>query len=179
MAVCEVCGINRGSRAISDVMFCNECFDKLQLLRRGDLDTIHFFLEQGNLSSATEKGFKYMTAQANSAKAKIDNYEAEMKSRKMDLVRAEQEEYDKQEFAHSFNEFYEYDVVTTVNTIDGHTDAAKLKQIIQSHAKRGWRLHTMYSNELGKNVVHVLGMGTNSTACEDVMIFERRIKENN
>ncbi len=34
----------------------------------------------------------------------------------------------------------------------------------------------MYSNELGKNALSLLGVGVNSTACEDVMIFERRIQ---
>jgi len=32
------------------------------------------------------------------------------------------------------------------------------------------------SNELGKNAIRILGFGINATACEDVMIFERRVQ---
>lgn len=50
-------------------------------------------------------------------------------------------------------------------------------QILKDHSSNGWKLHTIYSNELGKNAIQILGLGINSTACEDVMIFERRIPE--
>jgi len=48
--------------------------------------------------------------------------------------------------------------------------------VLTDYARAGWKLHTMYSNELGKNAVALLGLGVNSTACEDVLIFERRIR---
>ena len=80
-------------------------------------------------------------------------------------------------YAKSFNEFYEYDVVTIINENHGTVDKEKMMQILSNHARNGWKLHTMYSNELGKNALSLLGFGVNSTACEDVMIFERRIKE--
>ncbi len=38
---------------------------------------------------------------------------------------------------------------------------------------KGWRLITMYSNEIGKNSI----AGVNATMCEDIMIFERCIKQ--
>lgn len=78
-------------------------------------------------------------------------------------------------YAKSFNEFYEYDVVTIINENHGTIDKKKMMQILSDHAKNGWRLHTIYSNELGKNALMILGFGINSTACEDVLIFERRI----
>lgn len=52
-----------------------------------------------------------------------------------------------------------------------------MMEILSEHAKNGWRLHTMYSNELGKNALMILGFGANATACEDVLIFERRIPD--
>lgn len=79
-------------------------------------------------------------------------------------------------YAKSFNEFYEYDVVTIINEDHGTVDKEKMMEILSEHAKNGWKLHTMYSNELGKNALMILGIGVNSTACEDVMIFERRIQ---
>ena len=56
-------------------------------------------------------------------------------------------------------------------------DKERMKQILTDYSRKGYRLHTIYSNELGKNALSVLGFGVNSTACEDVMIFERRVKE--
>lgn len=80
-------------------------------------------------------------------------------------------------YAKSFNEFYEYDVVTIINENHGTIDKDKMMKILSDHAKNGWKLHTMYSNELGKNALMILGFGTNSTACEDVLIFERRVPD--
>lgn len=80
-------------------------------------------------------------------------------------------------YAKSLNEFYEYDVVTIINEEHGTIDKDKMMKILSDHAKNGWKLHTIYSNELGKNALMILGFGTNSTACEDVLIFERRIPD--
>lgn len=78
------------------------------------------------------------------------------------------------------NPFYEYDYVVIPNMADGSTDKDRIQEVISSHAMQGWRLVTMYSNELGKNsmgvVVASVGGGTNATMCEDVMVFERCIK---
>lgn len=78
------------------------------------------------------------------------------------------------------NAFYEYDYVVVQNKADGSTDEERIKEIMASHAMQGWRLIIMYSNELGKNSVGltIAGIGgvTNSTICEDVMVFERCIK---
>ena len=71
---------------------------------------------------------------------------------------------------------YEYDIVTVINELHGEIDKGKMLSILSEKAKNGWKLHTIYSNELGKNAIAVLGLGINSTACEDVMIFERRLQ---
>ena len=78
------------------------------------------------------------------------------------------------------NPYYEYDYVVVPNLSDGSTNKERIKEVITSHAMQGWRLVTMYSNELGKNTMGVavggVGGGTNTTMCEDVMVFERCIK---
>jgi hypothetical protein len=89
----------------------------------------------------------------------------------------EEREIQKTEFAKSFNDYYEYDVATVFNKGNGVVDAAILKKVLSEYAAKGWKLHTMYSNELGKNALSVLGFGVNSTACQDVLIFERRIQD--
>ena len=78
------------------------------------------------------------------------------------------------------NPYYEYDYVVVPNLSDGSTNKERIEEVITSHAMQGWRLVTMYSNELGKNTMGVavggVGGGTNATMCEDVMVFERCIK---
>ncbi len=83
----------------------------------------------------------------------------------------------KKEYAKSFGDFYEYDIVTVINENHGQVDKYTMMQILKDRTNNGWKLHTIYSNELGKNAIQILGLGVNSTACEDVMIFERRIPE--
>lgn len=74
------------------------------------------------------------------------------------------------------NPFYEYDYIVVPNQSDGSTDKERIKSIITSHAMQGWRLVTMYSNEIGKNTITVGGVGSNVTICEDILVFERCIK---
>ena len=71
---------------------------------------------------------------------------------------------------------YEYDVVTILNEDHGRIDTEKMRTVISQKSQQGWRLHTVYSNELGKNAISLLGLGVNTTACEDVLIFERLVK---
>lgn len=78
------------------------------------------------------------------------------------------------------NPYYKYDYVVVPNLSDGSTNKECIQEVIASHAMQGWRLITMYSNELGKNTMGVavggVGGRTNTTMCEDVMVFERCIK---
>lgn len=74
------------------------------------------------------------------------------------------------------NPFYEYDYIVVPNKSDGSTDKESIKRILASHAMQGWKLVTMYSNEIGKNAITVGGVGGNVTICEDVLVFERCIK---
>ena len=88
------------------------------------------------------------------------------------------EESEKSEFALSASDArYEYDVVTILNEGHGRIDTSKMRTILAQKAAQGWKLHTVYSNELGKNALMILGLGVNSTACEDVLIFEREIEK--
>lgn len=87
------------------------------------------------------------------------------------------EELEKQNFVFAQDELYEYDIVTILNENHGKINKGRMTEIIMSHARKGWKLHTVYSNELGKNALAVIGLGLNSTACEDVLIFERKISK--
>lgn len=88
--------------------------------------------------------------------------------------------YNERQEQYKKNPFYEYDYVVVPNKSDGSTDKEHIQEVITNHAMQGWRLVTMYSNELGKNSMGVavagVGGGTNTTMCEDIIIFERCIK---
>lgn len=120
------------------------------------------------------------------AKKLIDDANREYKKRlrrEQENVQKEQrqreEMYEKEkrkaEYAKSFNEYYEYDVVTALN-VDGRVNKQKMIDVLKDYSSKGWKLHTVYSNELGKEAIRILGFGVNTTVAEDVMVFERRIE---
>ena len=82
---------------------------------------------------------------------------------------------EKGDIAKQFGE-YEYDVIAVNNASDGRVDIAALRSVMKKKSAEGWRLVSAYSNELGKDALVLLGFGANSTVCQDVLYFERRIK---
>lgn len=105
----------------------------------------------------------------------LRNEDLHEKQIEQETIKKQLLEQGKISFAKSFNELYEYDVVTILNINHGQINRGKMMEILSTHAKAGWKLHSVYSNELGKNALSILGIGANSTACEDVLIFERRV----
>lgn len=77
------------------------------------------------------------------------------------------------------NDLYEYDVVT-VHDFQGRTDTNSLKKILIRYSVQGWRLKTAFTNEIGSHMVGGaivgVGVGSNSTSDEVVLIFERKIR---
>ncbi len=75
---------------------------------------------------------------------------------------------------------YEYSIQRVKDRF-GATDTNSISAIITELASKGWRLHSVFTNELGKNALSVSGIGVNSTSDEVVLIFERiidRAKDN-
>ena len=77
------------------------------------------------------------------------------------------------------NDLYGYDVVT-VHDSHGRTDTNSLKKTLIRYSVQGWRLKTAFTNEIGSNMVGGaivgVGVGSNSTSDEVVLIFERKIR---
>ena len=73
---------------------------------------------------------------------------------------------------------YEYAIESISNTFSGKTQKEEMLDVIKKYAQDGWRVHTIYSNELGRNVVAFMGVGVNATQSEDIIIFERHIQYN-
>ncbi len=73
----------------------------------------------------------------------------------------------------SKDEEYEYEVESVIDK-SGGTDITQLTNTINFYAKRGWRVISVFTNELGKNSLSIAGAGINSTVDEVVVVFERR-----
>ena len=49
------------------------------------------------------------------------------------------------------NSEYEYETVVINDLITGEIDSEKLQKILESYALNGWRLHSVFTNEVGRN----------------------------
>lgn len=166
---CELCQKEIATKEKFGVKLCEECHNGFDDILKGKREAWIAYSDESKFPNATDRALREIVGLA---KRKLPHKTAEEKEQE----RIEHE-IRRQDFAKSFNEFYEYDVVTIINENHGTVDKEKMMRILSDYAKRGWKLHTMYSNELGKNALMILGFGSNSTACEDVLIFERRIAD--
>lgn len=174
--ICGICGNNGKGRMISGIQMCEECFGKLSKLRNSNKEMIYYFKNSENLKNATDKAKDYLNDVIG---RKLDELGVTYEQLLDEENRIIAEEQNKQSYALNTVGLYEYDVVTILNKEHGLVDKEQMNRILQAHAADGWRLHTIYSNELGKNAISLLGLGTNLTACEDVLIFERKLKNDN
>ena len=78
------------------------------------------------------------------------------------------------------NPLYEYAIETVVDTQTGTCNEYTIQDILSRYASNGWRLHSIFTNEIGKtsNTVGYAGIsgGINATVDQTVMVFERCIK---
>ena len=78
---------------------------------------------------------------------------------------------------------YEYTIARIIDNADGSTNQMQLQSVLMEYANAGWKLHSVITNEIGKNVSSVsIGRftgGTNATMDEVILIFERMISRGN
>ena len=165
---CEICRNNKSKRTISGIFMCEDCFSKISALRNNDVKAIAFLKNPDKLSDASENAKTYIQSLINS---KEDLF-SEIKAVEQQMEIEKQKEQKKANYAHSVNGYYEYDVVLIENTAIGSVNVDKLRETLSEYSSKGWKLHSIYSNELGKNAL----LGINATASEDVLIFERKIE---
>jgi hypothetical protein len=149
---------------------CQGCFGLVQEARGGTPEGISW---ARNISDQCDEKIRAYLAELLKRADEKNLAEAETKQQ---IAVAEALEESKANYARSVSELYEYKVVTMHNEKGGVVDAEGIEKVLSDYARSGWRLHTMYSNELGKQSAAVLGFGTNATVCEDVLIFERRVR---
>lgn len=71
--------------------------------------------------------------------------------------------------------YYEYKVISIVDK-RGSVDIERLTTTLNELGLDGWRLQCAYSNEMGKDSLTIAGFGINSTADQNILIFERFVK---
>ena len=71
--------------------------------------------------------------------------------------------------------YYEYKVISLVDK-RGAVDTEKLMAQLNDLGLDGWRLQCAYTNEMGKDSLSIAGFGINSTADQNILIFERFVK---
>ena len=78
---------------------------------------------------------------------------------------------------------YEYTTARIIDNADGSTNQMQLQSVLMEYANAGWKLHSVITNEIGKNVSSVSIGGftgcTNATMDEVILIFERMISRGN
>ncbi len=78
------------------------------------------------------------------------------------------------------NPFYEYKLVVINDLSNGEVDEIQIQTSLDYWSKKGWRLHSIYSSEIGKETTSAsfsgFGSSINATIDQTVMIFERCIK---
>lgn len=78
------------------------------------------------------------------------------------------------------NSLFEYRVIIVNNLGDGQIDQRQIQKELDTWSNDGWKLHTIFNNELGKTssaiTVGFLGTSINATIDQTVLIFERCIK---
>lgn len=186
--------VSHANVSLGSITVCDDCIAIMNALKEGDFDayiTVHKSIEKNKdrtladfvkawektpteILQLDEKTVKEIVQlDENITKEGISTY---LHSRENARLAKIEKEEKKVAFAKSFQDFYEYDVTAVVNKKDGVVDTEKLKEVLSIYAEKGWKLHTIYSNELGKNALSIMGLGVNSTASQDVLIFERRIQ---
>lgn len=77
----------------------------------------------------------------------------------------------------SKNPIFEYQTVIINNLKTGAINQIEFQKTLETWSQKGWRLHSVFNNELGKTVSPtILGPDLNATIDQTVLIFERCIK---
>ena len=78
------------------------------------------------------------------------------------------------------NPLYEYETIVINDNSDGTVNTKQIQDTLLEYSKAGWRLHSIFTNEIGKSTVSAfigfIGSNVNATIDQTIIIFERCIK---
>ncbi|MBD5481433.1 MAG: DUF4177 domain-containing protein [Lachnospiraceae bacterium] len=79
------------------------------------------------------------------------------------------------------NSLFEYQVITVDDLSTGQADKGGIQNVLNEWSRKGWRLHSIFTNEIGKTSTGAsfagFGSSINATICQTILVFERCIKE--
>ena len=79
------------------------------------------------------------------------------------------------------NSLFEYQVITVDDLSTGQADKGGIQNVLNEWSRKGWRLHSIFTNEIGKTSTATsfggFGSSINATICQTILVFERCIKE--
>lgn len=106
----------------------------------------------------------------------------EQEEKKREVIEKQKEMLERQrELQIKKNALYEYKVEVVNDLETGEINNTVIQHTIDNYSSKGWRLHTAFVNEVGKNAtsssIGFLGLSINATICQTVLVFERCIKE--
>ena len=78
------------------------------------------------------------------------------------------------------NPLYEYETVVINDNSDGTANSKQIQDTLLEYSKAGWRLHSIFTNEVGKSTVGAfigfIGSNVNATIDQTILVFERCIR---
>ena len=78
------------------------------------------------------------------------------------------------------NPLYEYETIVINDNSDGTVNTKQIQDTLLEYSKAGWRLHSIFTNEIGKSTVGAfigfIGNNVNATIDQTIIIFARCIK---
>lgn len=179
MAKCELCSTKRSARFIVGVDLCNDCFSLLQNIRNHNDDAIEHILHieeyYPNASKNAIALFNKPIEQYRSEQEKIEM--AAEKQRLLVEMAALQQARDQE--LKKRNPIYEYATEFVYDSNNGSPSKVEITNLLNDYACRGWHLHSLVVNEIGRdtNSIHDDGnfSGNNATLCVNILVFERLI----
>lgn len=117
---------------------------------------------------------RVITAQEIKARREREEREKENEIKNIEIFEKEKELQIKR------NPLYEYKIEIVNDLETGEIDSRRMQYIVEKYSSEGWRLHNVFTNELGKTStlsgIAFLGVSVNATICQTIFIFERCIK---
>ena len=113
---------------------------------------------------------------------RVPSYEETIEFKENVAATKKKQEEEREELIRSVPH-YEYTVARVLDNRNGSTNQEKLQSVLTEYAMEGWKLHSVITNEIGKNIsaVSIGGItgGTNATVDEIILIFERMVSKGN
>ena len=94
--------------------------------------------------------------------------------------KAERQRIEQAKITDEINDTYEYKVISVKDNADGSCDTKKIENILFVYAGDKWRLHSIYTNEIGKvsssSGYGGISSGTNATIDQTIIVLERLVR---